>query len=814
MRVNIRAGLRALIRTPAFTLTVVLTLAVGLAAATAMFSIVHGVLLAPLPFKQPDRLFALGWDSPRQPGLGQPLELRSIYLAASPQIEAIGFYRDGRGESNVWDENSREPAQGRRASWLGPGLLEMLGVPPLLGRHFTEDEYRMGDRGAVLLSEAEWRSRYRADPDVIGRTLMVNSVRRQIIGVMPAHFAFPNEHTRLWMPARLSADGSIADFSYRGVARLGHGAEPAQLEQVLAARLPELARAHPRLQTGGSTGDWLQAMRPRPALAPLHETLTGSASQTLWLLAAAAVLVLAVTWANAANLLLIRADTRRAEQALRQALGARGWQALSQRLVEPALLTALAALLAVPLSALGIRLFVALGPTGIPRLSELSLGLPGIGVMLLLTALSALLGVLCGQLRAPAPALASAARQDAAGARGGRAQASMVVAQFAVALAVTAGALLLLRSADALRGVNRGFETARVTTLWTQLPFARYGEARAIEFYSALSARVRDLPGVEAAGLATRLPLAASEPLQMLLRTEAGDSALTLPYSVVGDGYFRTLRIPVLAGREFLRNAQERTDALVLSEAAARALLGTSDAVSAIGRRVRQAPTGPDYTVVGVVGDVRDRRLSLPPAATVYRPPQVARDAQREPLAPRSLALLVRLKDDGANEPVIRAVRDIVFDLDPSVSVSAAETLDDVSAGSTARLTLSLQLLAAAAVLTILMGNLGLYGALAYRVALQRRELGIRAALGAAPARIARQVATRGIRLALVGCVLGLGLYLLLAPALRGLLFGVESLDPASLLFAALLVLATALLASILPALRAARVAPLEALSS
>lgn len=809
---NVHHAFRALLRTPTFAATVLLTLALGIAAATTMFAIVHGVLLAPLPFREPERLVSVAWESARQPGLGQPLALQSVYQRAATQIEAIGFYRSGEGESNVWDENSREPAERIRASWVGPGTLDLLGVAPLLGRGFSDDEHRMGGAGAAILSEAEWRTRFQADPNVLGKTLMVNSVRRQIVGVMPAQFAFPHAETRLWLPGRLAGDAPIADFSYSGVARLKPGVSPAQVQQQLAALLPGLAAASPRLQSGGTTQDWLDAMQPQPVVRPLHATLTGGTAHTLWLLAAAAALVLIVAWANVANLMLIRTDTQRAERAIRQALGAHGLRAQWQNLAEPMLLAAAAAALALPLSWMGVRLFVALSPLALPRLSGLGLGVPALAFALLLAGLSALLCAATAQLSTRASSLAAAARGAGTRTSGARLQATVVAAQFAVALAITAGAVLLLRSAQALRDVDPGFDTDRVTTLWTQLPFAKYDEARSVAFYAALSARVRELPAVDAAGLAMRLPLAGGEPLQQTLRADHDGRALTLPINVVDDDYFRALRIPVLAGRSFLRSEHEHAANVVLSESAATALFGGADGRQAIGRQLGLDPAGPVYTVVGVVGDVRDRALASPPVPTLYRAPLLPIDAQREPPARRSLALLVRSNDAGSADALIAAVRTIVHELDPTVPVSAAESLQAISAASTSRLTLTLQLMTGAAIVTVLLGSLGLYGAMAYMVALRSREFGIRAALGAGPVRIARLVALRGTTLAAIGISAGLAVYAVLAPSLHGLLYGVSSLDATSLSFAVLLMLPTAALASWLPARQAARIAPVEAL--
>ena len=807
---NLRQGLRSLRRTPVFALTVILILALGIGAATTMFSIVHGVLLAPLPYQDPDRLVSIGWETPQQQWQGQPPALRELYQRSARRLEAVGFHRGGDGKSNVWDENSNAPAEGLSVSWVGAGTLPLLGVAPLLGRVFNEDEYHRNGPGAVILSEAEWRARFNAAPDALGKTLMVNSVRREIVGVMPAGFAFPRADTRMWLPGRFDEAAGVGEFVYAGVARLAPGATPAQAQQELAALLPNLATEFPRLQTGGSTRDWLDTMQFRPVVTPLREHLTTGVAPTLWLLAAAAGLVLLVAWANVANLMLIRADTRRAELAVRRALGARGLRAVAHALTESLLLSAAAAALALLLSWAGVRLFVALSPAGLPRVSELGLGWNSLGVAVLLAVIGALVCALLPLLQMRSQSGLGQARRS--GTAGPRLQAAVVAAQFAVALAITAGSALLLRSAQGLYDIDPGFKADRVTTLWTGLPFAKYDDARSVAFYSALSARVRELPSVEAAGLATRLPLARGEPLQQTLRVERDGRVLTLPINIVDDDYFSALRIPVLAGRGFVRSEHEHAANIVLSQGAATLLFGGSDGSAALGERLRLEPTGPVYTVVGVVGDVRDRALATAPVATLYRPPLAPMDAALEPGAPRSMALLVRSKDAGSTAELIAAIGKIAHELDPTVPVSRADSLQGIVDASIAELVLMLQLLSGAALITLLLGNLGLYGAMAYMVTLRGREFGIRVALGAGPGHIIRLVASRGVGLAVVGMLAGLGLYALLAPYLRNLLYGVESYDPPTLITATLILSLTAAAASWLPARDAARTAPMVAL--
>lgn len=808
----IRHALRALKRTPGFTITVILTLAVGVASAASMFAIVYGVLLAPLPYGEPDRLVSVSLQTRESGGIGQPPALQVTYARFAQTLEGIGLHRTG--STNVWIEGDDDSADSVIATWVSASMIPLLRVPPLLGRSFTPEEELRGGPDAVILSESEWRSRFNAASDVIGKTLTVNSVRRQIVGVMPARFSFPTSATRVWLPAKRIDNATVSEFLYSGVARLAPGISVEQAERELAAVLLRMAASFPRLDSGSATATWLADVGPVPVVVPLRDEITGGIARTLWMLAAAAGLVLLVAWANVANLLLIRADGRQPELAVRAALGAGRLRTATHFLAEALVLGATAGVLALPMMFGAVEALVAFGPAGIPRLAELGVGLPALAFTVLIAAGSV---IVCAAVPAGRFWRASVSHNLREGGRGAstgksrnRLRAAIAALQIAVALVVTIGSALLLRTTHGLYLVHPGFDTAQVTTLRTQLPFARYDESAAVAFYARLIERVRELPSVHGAGLTMKLPLASGPLLEQTFRTDVEERTRTLPLNVVDDGYFAALSIPLLAGRGFRQIELERGTDIVISRRAAAVLFGDPAGTASVGKRLALAPSGLEYTVIGVVGDVRDEDLATTPSARVYRPLVVPIDPAVEPVARRNMALVVR--SGGPAGAIVPAIRRIVHELDPTVPIYNVETMSEVVRASTARLSLVLVLMTAAAAITLVLGMIGLYGVMAYMVALRNREFGVRVALGADPKRIARLVATRGLALTASGVAAGFVAYALTAPFLRAFLFGVTVADPATLAGATLVLLGTAAFASWLPARRAARVDPSQAL--
>ncbi|HEY7236289.1 MAG TPA: ADOP family duplicated permease [Gemmatimonadaceae bacterium] len=807
--------MRTLIRTPVFAVTAIVTLVLGIASVAATFAIVYGVLLAPLPYGHPDRLVSVGLD-PRggeRRRILQPPAVFFTYERFAQRLEDIGFYRTGN--ANIWTGDGAVAPERLTATWVTASTIPLLQVTPILGRSFTTDEERLNGPNAVILSESVWRTRFRAARDVIGKTLMVNSVAREIVGVMPQRFSFPTADTRVWLPTRLDPSSTTAgDFSYFGVARLTTGATPAQAQGELAALLPRVAELYPRLESGTATADWLGDVAPTPVVLPLRDEVTNGIAPTLWMLAAAAGLVLLVAWANVTNLMLIRADGRQFELAIREALGASRLRIVTHFLGESLLLTATATALALFAAWGAVRALVAFGPADVPRLAELGIGLTSAGFVAIVAIGGA---IVCGAVPAIRIRRASltinlrdGGRSDTAGKTRQRLRATIAALQIAIALVVVAGSALLLRTFHRLYQERPGFDVTNVMTIWIQLPFARYGDSAAVTFHDRLTASVRNLPTVRAAGLTTRLPLGAGEMREQSYQIVGEGRVVSLRTDVVDDGYFAAMSIPMLAGRGFRRLGVQRDGDVIISRHTAATVWHDPTGRAALGRQLALAPSGPTYTVVGVVGDVRDHDLGTAPAAMLYTPQAVPIDARVEPAARRVMALVV--KTSGPSAATVSAVRRIVRDLDPTLPIFNVESMSDVVRASTARLSLTLALMTAAAAITLVLGTIGLYGVMAYMVALRTREFGVRVALGADPRHLARTVAVRGFRLIAGGVIAGLIVYAIAAPFLRAFLYGVTIGDPLTLVGATLALVGTASLASWLPARKAAQVDPADAL--
>ena len=809
----LRHAFRSLKRTPVFTAAVILTLALGAGSVGAMFTVVYGVLLAPLPYRNPDRLVSVGLQTPELRRIQQSPAVYHTYKRFSQRLADIGFYRTGN--ANIWTKDGDDAPERVTATWVTSSVIPLLGVKPLLGRSFTSDETRVNAHNVAILSESVWRTRFDGRRDVIGKTLYVNSVAREIIGVMPDRFLFPTPDTRLWLPVRLDPSSTVVgDFAYSGVGRLADGVTPDEAQRELVQVLPRIAEGFPRVDTGMRTQSWLDEVKPVAAVVSLRDEITGSIAQTLLMLAAGAGLVLLVAWANVANLLLIRADGRQLELAVREALGASRLRILTHFLGESLVLGATAAALGLLAAWGAVHALVAFQPADVPRLAELHVG-PAtvafvIAVSIVGAAICAAVPVVRVRRASVSINLRDGARGDTAGKTRQRLRATIAALQIAVALVVSAGSALLLRTFHRLYEERPGFDAENVVTLWTQLPFARYGDSASVAFYARLSESVAALPAVRAAGLTTRLPLGAGETRQQSFSVVGEGRELSLPVTVVDDGYFTAMKIPVVAGRVFQRLGVQRDGDIIISQRAAAALWKDATGSAALGRQLTLAPSGPTYLVVGVVGDVRDHDLATAPSPTIYVPQVVPVDPVTEPGARRTMALVVRTA--GPPTSVVGTIRRLVRDLDATVPIFNVEMMSDVVRASTARLSLTLTLMTAAAVITLVLGTIGLYGVMAYMVALRTREFGVRVALGAAPRQIASAVAARGLVVVAGGVAGGFVLYAVAAPFLRAFLYGVTPSDPITLLGVTLALVGTASIASWLPARRAARVDPAEAL--
>jgi len=811
---------RSLLRAPLFSGAVILTLTIGIGSAAAIFAVVNAVLLRPLPYAQPDRLVGAWHDMPplSMVHAQQTAGTYRTYKQFAHTIEGIAVFQDG--SLSVADPDGRaEPAR-MAVSWSTANMIPLLGVGPIIGRTFTEAEDAPKAPQVALISERLWHTRFAGDANPLGRKLVVGGKLTEVIGVMPERFRFPNAHVDLWLPLQLDPNEPYpGGFNYNSFARLKPGVSVAAAQRDFASVLPRLVEVAPMLAPGVSTKMLFEQAKPIPRLVPMRDDVIGSASRTLWMVAATALLVLLVTCANVANLLLIRADARHRELSVRAALGAGRARVLSHFLMESGILAFASALLGLGAAVIATRLLVRAGPSDIPRLAEVNIS-AGVVVFTLLVA--GIVALACSAFPAarfmrgdPLSGLREGGRGGTAGGRRQRTRSALVVAQVAFALVVLAASGLLLRSFQQLHAVRPGFEADGVATLWVAAPSLRYpGDSSVVRFYSELTDRVGQLPGVRAVGIASRLPLG-GEGMNLNPFYVEGDATYTtkIPpletFSSIDSGYFRAMGIPLIAGRNFDAIARQHPDEAVISLETAKAFFHDSTGRAALNKRFQELPNGPTHMVIGVVGSVRDTSLAAAPMRSVYFPETVKGDTANGQLQ-RTMAVVARTSTDVAT--TTRAVQRVIHDMDPTLPTFGVRSMRATVEASMALLSFTMIVLGVAASVTLVLGMIGLYGVIAYIVSLRTRELGVRIALGAQPGAVARMVTTQGLVLCGAGIGVGLVLVFMGGRFVRNLLFEVAPMDPITLGGTILLLGAFALLASWIPARRAARVNPAEAL--
>ena len=817
----IRYAWRSLRRTPVFTTAAVLTLAIGVGAATAIFAVVDGILLRPLPYGNPEQLVGAWHDLP-------PLSLKHTeqtsgtyftYKRFAKTITGIAAYDEG--SANVADPSGNSEPRRLSAGFISADIVPLLEVPPILGRSFTAEEDLPKGPAAVMISEGLWRSRFGADPRIIGRTLDVSGVSREIVGVMPESFRFPSARTELWLPLALDpAEPFPGGFNYDAVARLRPGVSIADAQRDFRSVLPRVVDVSPMMAPGVTTQMLLDQAQPQPLITPMRDDVVGGIAGTLWVVAATAGLLLIVACANVANLVLVRADGRQRELAVRAAIGAGRSHVLTHFLAESAVLASIAGALGLLIATIGVRLLVRAGPVELPRLAEVSIDGTVVAFTLAITALVTVACSIIPALRFGRTELVTTLRE---GGRGGtssrgrqRVRGVLVAAQIALALVVLAGSGLLLRSFRELNAVRPGWNADHVATFWLSLPRSRYpGDSAATRFYAQLTQRVSALPGVRSVGLSSRLPLEEHGQNTSPIWVEGDPSAASkLPplqlMMTTDSGYFGAMRIPLVAGRTFLPlDAHQQGHDAIVNRVTAEHFWHDSTGQAALGKRFQTLPNGPWYTVVGVVGSVRDSSLQAPPAPTVYFPEVPTSDSS---FGQFSLMMGLVVRTAGDPTAIIRPVQSVVRELDPTLPVFDVKPMSEVVRGSLAQLSFTMLIIGVAAAVTLVLGAIGLYGVIAYVASLRTRELGVRIALGATPREVAGMVTRQGIALTAVGIVAGLILFALVARFLRSLLYGVAPSDPLTLIAVSLVLVAIATLASWIPARRAARVDPMVAL--
>ena len=798
---DLRYAVRGLLRTPGFALSVVLTLALGIGATTALFGVLRAVVLQPLPYAEPDRLVHVGHlHAERGPVFGafSPQDFDDL-AAGSRSLASAAAYAFWPGQTTV-NAMTRDGPQQLESAVVSAQFFATLGVTPLLGRTFSADENRPGGARAIVLSASVWRRFFGADPNVAGRTLTIDGEPVAVVGVMPASFAFPSAQAQVWLPLSFITDEKIPhrrDVRWLdAVGRLAPGVSidgaRADLDRVLGG----LEHDHPEADQG-----WGHA-----AVVGLQDAVVGDARPVLLLSLLAAALVLATACVNVASALLARGSTRHGEFALRGALGARRSHLLRQLLIEALLLAAAGGALGLLFALGALRLFALSGAVLLPRDLAVRADPLLLGIVALLSVVVALGCGLVPALRATAGGLRGAlgTRSGGDGHRGGRLRTVLVVVQVGLVSMLLYGALLTFASLSRLAHVDLGVRDDGVLSFNIKFEGSRYEASGArAQARAAILAGVRALPGVDSAAGAKTFPLGVTGERYGFTLADRPDVDVNPEFGalIVSDGYFRTLGIPIERGRDLAAEPVAGRHEIVVNRALADRYWPHGDAV---GHRLRvgNGDKSTDFEIVGVVGNVRHGKLWQEPRGAVY---VSTHDFDRS-----SLTVLVRTALPPAS--IFASLDAAVHRVDPQLplanKLALRTALDDVLA----RPRVLSVLLAAFAAIATCIAAVGVFGVLAYVVGRRRRELAVRIALGARPAQMRQAVLGQGLVFGLGGGLIGLGGGVALALALRSLLYGVAPLDADALMLVLTGVVAICLLASCLPALRAARVDPIEAL--
>ncbi len=812
---EIRTVLRNLLRSPMFTLITIVTLAVGIAANAAIFGVVHAVLIEPLPYNEPERLVGV-WHT--MPGVGvdqfQQAHISYLFLRKHNRVfEDVGIFVSGTANLTGGEAPEHIPAAEVSAS-----LFPVLDVSPRLGRRFFEEEENRGAEPTVIISHGLWARRFGGDQRVLGQTIRVDGVPRTVVGVMPLDFRFPRPETEIWLPMEI--DRSSPDRSYwqyTAIARLRPGIEPAVTEAEISALLKRLPEEFPDPKAAAGM---FENGRMAALVHPLKEDVVGDVSGILRILLGSVGVILLIVCANVANLFLTRAEGRQHELALRTALGAGRGAVARTFLIESTVIALAGGALGLDLAAVAVDAFKALAPRSIPRLDEVGIDGPVLAFTLAISLVSSLaFGVLPAFKRLPS--LACALREGTSrsiGGRGGhRARSFFVIAQLALALILMTWSGLMVRSFYALRGVSPGFDSVATLTLRLPLPEADYpGGAETVAFYQEVLERIRALPGVAAAGAVSGLPLTGDG--SMLGHSfedfplEEDEFVPNYFTQMIVPGYLDALGIPLLAGRGFERaDLEGPTRAVMVSGPLAQRLWPDQ---SPIGKRLtpaRPEVTGFWYTIVGVVGHVRYESLEETPTEMIYYPlAPLLIGPESEPLFDRTLSLAVHTSVPPAS--LTGVVRSAIWSVDPNVPVVNVRTMEEIVTQARARTTFTMLLLLVASGVALVLGVVGLYGVISYVVSQRTHEIGIRMAMGAQGGAVRRMVLRQGLTLTAIGIAFGLGGAFAVTRLLESFLFHVSPTDPVTFGSVSLLLSTVALLASYLPARRAASMDPLDAL--
>jgi putative ABC transport system permease protein len=810
-----RFALRNLVKTPGFTIVAVITVALAIAANTAVFSLVNALLIRPLPFKAPESLVLL-FEKFSAQGLDQIPVSAPEYLDWEKQtrsyerIAAFNF-----ANFNLTGGDMPERIQG---AVVTPSLFPLLGVQPIKGRVFNDAEFGEGNDGVVVISERLWRRRFNSDPQLVGTQVSVNGRSFTVVGIMPANFEFPlplfgvqggtfAERADMWKPIAFTKNEleSRGSRSYGVIGRLKPGVTIAQAQ---AEANTIVANWHPLFPD-----NYEPATKFGATLYPMHDLVIGGMRPALMILLGAVAVVLLIACANLTTMLLARAGAREREFAIRLALGAGRLQLVRQMLAESILLALIGGTAGVMLAVWGLDLLRSIGTQTVPRLAEVNLDLR---VLLVTLGTAVATGIVIGLIPALASgkpelteALKEGGRGSTSGIRRNRLRNSLVIAEVALALVLLVGASLLMKSFMRLQNVHPGFEPKNVLTMEVALPLLKYPRGKPVaDFYAEATRRIKALPGVEAASFTSILPLSGTNS-DSSFQIEGRDAAAEKIYPDeeirgITPEYFSVIKVPLLQGRFFNEGDQfEGPGVTIVNQSFAKKWFPNQEAV---GKRITFSDTTkPDIkwiTIVGVVGDMRHRGLDLDPKPEYYFA------HNQNPY--RAMILAVRSTQDPRS--LTSAIRREISRLDPDLPAANVRTLEQVAADSIAPRRLSVILIGVFATVALVLASVGIYGVMSFLVVQRTHEIGVRMALGAQRADVLRLVIGRAARLVLMGTGIGLLLGVLSSQALRALLYNVGAFDLMTFITVTIALIVVSLLASYIPAVRATRADPMIAL--
>jgi predicted permease len=819
---DLKLTFRRLRKSPGFAATVLLTLAIGIGANTAVFSVLNSVLLRPLAYPEPEQLVSLHLNAPGAPGLAEfRSELRlsaSMYLTFARHnraFQSLGVW--GPGTASI--TGLAQPEQVNTAQISG-GVLETLNVPAFTGQWLTAADQDSHGLGRVMLSYGYWQRRFGGDPGIVGRTINVDSQPRVIAGVMPRGFKVVNYDFDLLVPLAFdTTNEQLAGFSYRGIARLRPGVAIAQADADVARLLNVWMDSW--TNGPGSESHWYLRWKIAPALEPLKDTVVGSIQKVLWVVMGTIGLVMLIACTNVANLLLVRADARQQELAVRAALGAGRWRIARELLRESVTLGLLGGAAGVAVAYAGLRLLTAIGPGELPRLSEISLDGRSIAFTLILSVLSGLFFGAIPVLRYARSqqrlTVLGATRTGSASRETQRGRNLLVVAQVSMALVLLIGAVLMIRTFMAMRDVDPGFsDPASFQVMRLSIPDTLVRDPQMVtRMQNNILDKLAAIPGVSSTGFAASVPMSGAEPAWNNIYIEGknyeGDNAPMRLFNFVSPGYFHTAGTRIVAGRDFTwAEVYDMRPIGIVSEGLARELWGSPQA--AIGKHFREWESMPWHEVVGVVQDVRENGVDQVSPGTVYWPSIMSGIFGPGTFDARRTVYFGMRSNRAGTQAFINEMQQAVWSVNSNLPVADVSTMRETYSDSMARTSFTLVMLAIAGAMALALGVLGIYGVISYSVSQRTREIGIRLALGAQKSKLKWMFVRSALLLTAVGVAIGVGAAAALMRLMKSLLFGISPLDPLTYIAVPLMLAIAAALASYLPARRAAAVDPVEAL--